>query len=113
MSCFNNLWQHKKLSINCRIDMHEKLWPYYIGYGTIATIIYQYAETQYIYGLYNIYMAILISIPFLIEPIYPKKQIQYPSINLKFFSYIMKFVFNITKFLFRGSDGFSCETNAN
>lgn len=95
--CFNNLWQYKKINMNYRIDMHEKLWPYYIGYGTLSTIMYFYLDNQFIYGLYNIYTAVIISIPFLIDPVYPNKHIQYPNINLIFFSYITKFIFNITK----------------
>lgn len=97
MYCFNNLWQYKKINMNYRIDMHEKLWPYYMGYGTLATIMYFYLDNVIIYGLYNIYIALAISVPFLTNPIYPKKQMEYPSINLIFFSYVTKFVFNLTK----------------
>lgn len=94
---FNNLWQYKKIEMAKRIDMHEKLWAYYTGYGLISTIIYLYIDSQFILGLYNLYMALMIALPFLIEPIYPKKIVTYPSINLTIFSYITNFVFMLSK----------------
>ena len=102
--CFNNLWQYKKIEMAYRIDMHEKLWAYYMGYGTIATIIYLYVNNFYVMGLYNLYMTICISMPFMIEPRYPSKTKNYPnypSINLVIFSYIVGYIFSFTKYILR------------
>jgi hypothetical protein len=97
--CFNNLWQYKKIDMFYRIDMHEKIWPYYIGYGVISTIIYLHIDNPYMLSFYNLYMALLISLPFLLEVKYPKKIMDYPSINLTIFSYIIGFVFVISKYI--------------
>ena len=95
--CFNNLWQFKKIDMIYRIDIHEKLWPYYIGYGILPTIIYLYSSNSYIFGIYNLYMTLLISLPFLLKIKYPKNNMNYPPINLTIFSYITSFVFMISK----------------
>jgi hypothetical protein len=94
--CYNNLWQHKNIKMFCRIDMHEKLWPYYIGYGAIATILYLHIENPVFLGIYNLYTTISMSIPFLVEPIYPKKN-SYPSMNLNLFSYMTNVVLFFSK----------------
>lgn len=91
--CFNNLWQHKKIEIFYRIDMHEKLWPYYMGYGSVATLLYLYSDNVIVLGLYNLYMILCISLPFFLEPIFPKKEISYPPIKLKIFSHLLGFIF--------------------
>ena len=96
--CFNNLWQYKKIKMFYRIDMHEKLWPYYIGYGSLATIIYLYTEHPFMLGMYNLYMALALTLPFLVEEKYPRvKDIPYPSINLTIFSYLVGCVFKLSK----------------
>lgn len=97
--CFNNLWQYKHINMSHRIDMHEKLWPYYLGYGTIATIIYTYTRHPYFMGFYNIYMALIIAIPFLTKTKYPTKENLYPKINLTIFSYMTSNAFYITEFI--------------
>lgn len=103
--CYNNLWQYKRLDLNHRIDIHEKLWPYYLGYGTIPSIIYMYTNISYnsyntlIICFYNIHLFFMISIPFLIESRYPTKILPYPSINLSIFAYITKWTVNIIKYL--------------
>lgn len=99
--CFNNLWQYKKIEIFYRIDMHEKLWPYYIGYGFLPTLIYFYVSNPFVLGIYNLYMVLVIALPFLIEPIYPKKVMPYPSINLMIFSYITRIIFSLSRFLYQ------------
>lgn len=105
--CFNNLWQYKKIKISHRIDIHEKLWPYYIGYGTIATIIYlnvnyyrnESFKLDYLFflGIYNMYITILLSIPFLIKTEYPKQNMLYFNINLSIFSYIFRTIYSSMK----------------
>ena len=102
--CYNNLWQYKKIEMIYRIDMHEKLWPYYFGYGTIATIIYQYTTNPLILGFYNMYMVLLISLPFMVQPKYPSKTNNYPSypaINLTIFSYITGCIFWLSRYITR------------
>ncbi|AAV50484.1 putative etoposide-induced protein 2.4 [Acanthamoeba castellanii mimivirus] len=86
--CFNNLWHYKNIDIHHRISLHEKLWAYYLGYGTIASLMYIYSNHPLMIYTYNIYMSILIILPFMIKTKYPKKQ-AYPSINLKIFSIIV------------------------
>ena len=103
--CFNNLWQYKKIKMFHRIDMHEKLWPYYIGYGTIVAILYMYIGNPIILGIYNLYMILIISVPFLMDPIYPGKNISYPSINLTIFSYIIGYIFSFSKKIFQSDSG--------
>lgn len=95
--CFNSLWQHKQISIGHRIDIHEKLWPYYIGYGTIATGLYLYSSHPLVLGIYNIYLMVIIMLPFLLETRYPRTKSSYPKINMAVFSYIMSLVLSIAK----------------
>lgn len=100
--CYNNLWHYKKIEMHHRIIMHEKLWPYYIGYGTIAALIYQNMDHHFIVFIYNIYLVLIIFLPFFIEPKYPsekKNYPNYPSINLKIFSYITSKIFLLSKYL--------------
>lgn len=95
--CFNNLWQYKKIDMSFRIDMHEKLWPYYIGYAILSSILYLYTNIAVVLGLYNMYMSLLISLPFLIGIRYPPKDQKYPNINLIIFSYLTEFIFMLSK----------------
>ena len=99
--CFNNLWQYNKKEMFYRIDMHEKLWPYYCGFGTIATIIYFNVANPYILGLYNMYMCLITTLPFLLTIRYPNADIKYPQINLTIFSYITNSMFIISKSVLR------------
>lgn len=105
--CYNNLWQYLKIDISRRIDMHEKLWPYYIGYGTVATLIYLYSDNQIVLGFYNIYLSFVISLPFLLKTrypsshtgasVYPKKEQRYFAINLSIFSYITSCIIYLSR----------------
>jgi len=99
--CYNNLWQYKKIDMLYRIDMHEKLWPYYIGYGIVPTIIYLYNYNPLVLGLYNLYMILIISLPFMIKIKYPKNEMPYPKINLKIFSYFTGLVVELTKIILK------------
>lgn len=96
---YNNLWQSIKIDMAQRIDMHEKLWPYYIGYGIVPSLIYYYTSGTYNVGFYNIYMIVILAMPFFIEPTYPRKIMHYPSINLKVFSFFVKMLFIASKYL--------------
>ena len=97
--CYNNLWHLKKIEMVNRINIHEVRWPYYIGFGILPSIMYLFLYMPYMIGFYNLYISILITIPFLVEPYYPKKNMPYPSINLKFFSVVVKIVFSISKYI--------------
>jgi hypothetical protein len=99
--CFNNLWQYKKVGMFHRIDMHEKLWPYYVGYGIFTTIIYLHIKNPIMLGIYNLYMVLLISVPFMIKTRYPNSVMSYPKINLKIFSYMTSLTLDVTKFIIR------------
>ena len=92
--CYNNLWQYKKIGMILRVDMHEKLWPYYVGYGTFATLIYIFTNHPITFCFYNIYNIVIISIPFMIEPKYPPSEPKYPSINLKIFARAVTFIWS-------------------
>lgn len=98
--CFNNLWQYQKIDVAYRIDMHEKLWPYYLGYGTIATVIYLNTINNYMVGLYNLYIGIILCVPFLIPIKYPRKIVTYFSINLTIFSNLTVGILTISKRIF-------------
>ncbi len=97
--CYNNLWQCRKISMLLRIDMHEKLWPYYFGYGILASIMYLYTSQPYFMALYNIYISFALSIPFLTKSRCPTKIMPYPSINLKIFSFLIRMLFSISRYL--------------
>ena len=97
--CYNNLWQYRKILISNRIDMHEKLWPYYTGYGTISTFMYLNNNRQYVVGLYNMYTVLAITLPFMLKVKYPKKENEYPPINLKIFSYITKCIIDLSMYI--------------
>ncbi|XWV26619.1 putative etoposide-induced protein 2.4 [Tupanvirus soda lake] len=101
--CFNNLWQYKKIEMFYRIDMHEKLWPFYVGYGLVSTIIYFYINNAIMLGIYNLYMTLAIALPFLMNTKYPKKDMPYPSINLFIFSYLTGFIFTLSKNILKTS----------
>lgn len=97
---YNNLWQKIDLDISRRVNVHEIRWAYFLGYGLIATIVYIYTTNAYILAIYNMYMAMLLSIP-LLQPFdfnfyFVDKPI-YFKINLTVFSYIIGWIFRISK----------------
>lgn len=97
--CYNNLWQYKKIALPIRINIHEKLWPYYFGYGTLISIIYLFNKHSIIVGLYNLYLIVILSIPFLIKPNFPTEKQSYPKINLSIFSYVTEMIFSLVNYL--------------
>lgn len=97
--CYNNWWQHRRIRMRRRVDICEKMWPFYLGYGTFASIIYFYTSTPQFTGLYNLYITFLISNPFLMETKHWDISPSYPSINLSFFSYLTKFLFFLAKII--------------
>lgn len=94
---FNNMWHQKRIDIAHRISIYEKLWPYYMGFGTISTILYLNIHSPITLVSYNLYMIFAISIPFLVkEKVYDENN-DYPRINLVIFSYILYTIYNSTK----------------
>lgn len=87
---YNNLWQYIHMTMDNRIKVHELYWPYYVGYGAVASIIYSFTNNIYVFVLYNLYLIMVISIPFLTTTSYPKEVQPYPAINLSIYAYVMK-----------------------
>lgn len=97
---YNNLWQKINLDISRRVNVHEIRWAYFLGYGLIATVVYTYTTNAYILAIYNIYMAMLLSIPLLLPFDFDFYFITIPTyfkINLTVFSYIIGWIFRISK----------------
>ena len=97
---YNNLWQVIGLDISRRINIHERRWAYFLGYGLIATIMYMNIFNPYILALYNIYMGILLSIPLLHNfdfDFYFLADTHYCKIDLSFFSFVMKYLLQFSK----------------
>lgn len=99
--CFNNLWQQQQIEINYRIDMHERLWPYYFGYTILISTLYFQTDNPFLLSLYNIYMLVILSVPFLAEIKYPRSRTTYPKINLKLFSTITNLAITIVNHLMK------------
>lgn len=97
---FNNLWQYFRIGMFRRIDIHEKLWPYYMGYGTVITLIYYRINYSYMMAVYNIYSMALLSFPFLFKTKFPHDSL-YPKINLTIFSYFIGWIFKIAGYLMK------------
>jgi hypothetical protein len=97
---FNNKWHHKKINVVHRINMCEKLWPYYIGFGIVPTILYLNSRNLIMMSLYNFYIILSIAIPFLVKE---KKAAcgNYPKINLVIFSYVLYIIYSFTKKYYR------------
>ena len=81
---YSNYWQQHNVSINTQIYIYETYWPYYLGYGFVASVLYIMSNNVFIHTLYNLYIinAIILSqmsvkIP---HKNYTKK---YPKINLQ------------------------------
>ena len=102
--CFNNLWHYKNLELYQRIDIHEKLWPYHCGFGLVASIIYLVIQNPLITMIYNLYLTVLLSLPFLIETRYPPSNpdnAPYPAINLTIFGYCTRTIVHVGKYLLK------------
>ena len=93
---YNNLWQVIGLNITHRISIYEARWAYFLGYVLIITSIYVYTVNAYILAIYNIYMAMLLSIPLLRDFDF-RTDPKYFKIDLSFFSFIIKQIFNLSK----------------
>ena len=93
----NNLWQNMGLSITVRIDIYQKMWPYYLGYGIIPSILYMQSNIL-IKGIYNIYIGILISISMLNRAVLPTSKIVIPKITLKFIEYMMVLIYGTVSY---------------
>lgn len=92
--CYNNLWQSKGIDMVYRLDIFQKLWPYFIGYGSIASIIY--INMGQINIFYNMYMILIITIPFLEKARYPKDE-KYPKLNIDIIYFLIKIIHKLSK----------------
>lgn len=96
--CYNNLWQFQRIKMEFHIDMYEKLWPYYLGYGLISSILYLQSDDWYMLIAYNVYTMLVVALPFLLETRYPEPGYQpYPPINLTPFAYFSRLIMYIVK----------------
>lgn len=107
--CFNNLWQHYKIGMAHRVDIQEKMWPYYVGFGTVASMIYLYASfgmyPNIFSCVYNVYLFMILCLPFYLPNRFPKRgNVGYFSINLSIFSYMMGMAFRVVKYLRMNSE---------
>jgi hypothetical protein len=96
--CHNNVWQKNNVDLSKRINMFEIKWPYYFGFGTISAILYTYSNTNmYILGIYNMYMLLIICIPFLGFSMNYVNNLQttYPKIDLSIFAYISEWIIRL------------------
>lgn len=93
---YNNLWQVVGLDINQRITIHETHWAYFLGFGLVGTYIYMYTSNAYILAIYNIYTAILASMPILLDFDFRAKA-SYTKINLSVFSWMLKYILYLSK----------------
>lgn len=94
----NNLWQCIGLGISQRIDIYQKMWPYYFGYGIIASCLYLQTNI-FLRGIYNIYVGILISVSLLNKMVLPTTKMQLPEINLKLIEYMMVIIYNTVSYI--------------
>lgn len=96
--CYNNVWQRMNINIERRIDILEKLWPYYFGYASIISIIYFYTSNPIFAALYNILLIVALSNPFLIKVRFPSNR-KYFQINLSIFTFILDCIIGSTKII--------------
>lgn len=97
--CYNSVWRKINIKICHQIDIHQKCWGYFIGYGIAPSILYFFTDHPVVFGFYNLYLIILIVNPFLVPLPYPPKTESYPSINLKIFSSLTKLALMITTYI--------------
>lgn len=93
--CFGNLWQHKKLGILKIVDIHERQWPYYLGYSIIASVLYLNIHHPICHFIYNCNIILTIAIPFIMPVKYPSGG--YVAIHLGVFSYMIEWLIIIAK----------------
>ena len=84
MCSFSYLFQFNKIDMNERITYYEKYWAYYLGYGTVATIIYYNSTNFVLNGIYNTYLIVLIVNSFSIKNTMYDTNPTYNKINLNF-----------------------------
>lgn len=91
---FNNLWHADgKTTIAKRLDHLEGLWPYYIGYGLIATVLYCYQSNVVIFFVYNCYNILMMINVFYLNKKHPKNI--YFRLNFKPINNILAVFFSI------------------
>lgn len=96
--CYNNVWHTMNIDIERRIDILEKMWPYYFGYTSLITVAYFNTNIPTISALYNILLIVALSNPFLIKVRFPSHR-KYFSINLSIFTYVLNCIVTLTKII--------------
>jgi hypothetical protein len=84
MCSFSYLFQFNKINMDERLSYYEKYWAYYMGYGTVATIIYFNLNNFVLNGIYNTYLIVLIVNSFSIKNIMYDTNPSYNKISLHF-----------------------------
>uniref|UniRef100_A0A6C0LSK6 Uncharacterized protein n=1 Tax=viral metagenome TaxID=1070528 RepID=A0A6C0LSK6_9ZZZZ len=99
--CFNSLWYLLNFDSHKILDITEKIWPYYLGYGMIATILYVHQFNFIMHAIYNVYMTIIILLPFLINIKLPSINQSYMKISMKPFTLLTKSMIYSLHYLYR------------
>ena len=96
---YNNRWQQDHINIPQRIHHYETRWIYYFGYGTIATILYNYIGNVYVFCIYNLYTIMCITIPLMHKISFDKRSPSYGKINMSIFSYLGGWIISCIKIM--------------
>jgi hypothetical protein len=83
--CYNNLWQYQNIDLPKRIEQQSILWPYSLGYGCIASMLYLASDGYYIQAAYNLHMVTILIMPFVTTK--PKTQSKL-VLNMNIFSHV-------------------------
>ena len=76
-----------------RIDKLEQRWAYYLGYGVTVTLLYLSISNLVIVACYNLYLIVLLSVPFVVKP----SNVTYQPINLSIFSSIIGWLYVVAR----------------
>jgi len=114
--CFNSLWQYMRIDMSRRIGIHERLWPYYMGYGTVLTVLYFLAQgrtsgTMFAdvslpvpgqeriwFFIYSICLLIMVVNPYLRKAVFPNRDQSYPKISLGVVASMMALIVQVVKY---------------
>jgi hypothetical protein len=66
---YNYMWQANNIKHGYILNIHEKCWLYFFGYGILISLIYMSSNNLLCGFIYNMYYLILITIPFKIKNI--------------------------------------------
>jgi hypothetical protein len=94
--CYNNLWQYQNVDLNKRIEQQSILWPYSLGYGCVASLLYLNSDGYYLQAVYNLHMISILIMPFVTRKPQTNSKI---VLNMNIFSHVTALVLNITSVL--------------